>query len=67
MLLLPLPIPFSNVIPAWGIILMAGGLLERDGYFILGGYVATLATAAFFGAIAVFGKGAVEWLWAWMK
>ncbi|MBI5766722.1 MAG: exopolysaccharide biosynthesis protein [Verrucomicrobia bacterium] len=66
-LLLPLPIPLSNVIPAWAIILMAGGLLERDGWFILGGYLVTLLTVVFFGAIAIFGKGAVEWLWAWMK
>ncbi len=67
MLLLPLPIPFSNVVPAWGIILMAAGLLERDGAFILGGYVATLITLAFFGAIAVFGVEAVEFLWSWAR
>ena len=66
MLLLPLPIPFSNVIPAWGIILIAGGLLERDGAFILGGYVATLITLAFFTAIAVFGVEAVDFLWSWV-
>src|SRR5678815_1259768 len=44
MLLLPLPIPFSNVVPAWGILLIAGGLLERDGQFIIAGYVASLIT-----------------------
>lgn len=67
MLLLPLPIPLSNVLPAWGVILMAGGLLERDGYFIVAGYVATLLTVAFFGAIALFGAGAVEFLWGWLR
>jgi hypothetical protein len=67
LLLLPLPVPFTNIVPAWAIILVAGGLLERDGYFILGGYAATLLTAVFFGAIALFGKSAVEWMWAWMK
>jgi hypothetical protein len=66
MLLLPLPIPFSNVVPAWGILLIAGGLLERDGAFIIAGYVATLFTIAFFVAIAVFGAGAVDFLWNWM-
>lgn len=38
-LLLPLPIPFTNTFPAWVILIMAGGLLERDGVFILAGYV----------------------------
>lgn len=38
-LLLPLPIPFSNSFPAWTILLLAAGMLERDGLFILLGYV----------------------------
>lgn len=67
MLLLPLPIPFSNVVPAWGIMLIAGGLLERDGAFIIGGYVATLITIAFFAAIAIFGVEAVDFLWQWAR
>lgn len=37
-LLLPLPIPFSNSFPAWTILLLAAGMLERDGLFILLGY-----------------------------
>jgi hypothetical protein len=67
MLLLPLPVPFSNVIPAWGIMLIAAGLLERDGAFILAGYVASLFTVAFFTAIGVFGVEAVDFLWKWLK
>ena len=63
MLLLPLPVPFSNVIPAWGIMLIAGGLLERDGAFIIAGYLAALFTAAFFAAIGYFGVEGVNLLW----
>lgn len=48
LLLLPLPLPFSNVIPAWGIMLIAGGLLERDGKFILGGYIAMIGGLGYF-------------------
>lgn len=66
MLLLPLPVPFSNIIPAWGIMLIAGGLLERDGAFIIAGYIASLITIAFFGAIAIFGVGAVDFIWQWL-
>ncbi len=37
-LLLPLPIPFTNSFPAWVVLLMAGGLLERDGVFVAAAY-----------------------------
>ncbi len=67
LLLLPLPVPFSNSIPAWSIMLVAAGLLERDGLFVIAGYGMTLASIVFFGAIALFGREAVEFLWAWMK
>ncbi len=63
MLLLPLPIPFSNIVPAWAILLIAGGLLERDGVFILAGHVATLIAGTFFVFLAIFGKGALDSIW----
>ena len=47
-LLLPLPIPFTNSFPAWTILLLAAGLLERDGVFILGGYVVFIAGVFYF-------------------
>jgi hypothetical protein len=67
LLLLPLPIPFSNTIPAWSILLMAGGLLERDGGFIIAAYITSLLAVAFFGAIAIFGVEAVDSLWKWLQ
>jgi hypothetical protein len=67
MLLLPLPIPFSNMVPAWGVMLIAGGLLERDGAFIIAGYVASLITVAFIAVIAIFGVEAVDFLWKWIR
>ena len=47
-LLLPLPIPFTNSFPAWAILLLAAGLLERDGVFILAGYVVFVAGVLYF-------------------
>jgi hypothetical protein len=47
-LLLPLPIPFTNAFPAWVILFIAGGLLERDGGFIAAGYVVFAAGAGYF-------------------
>ena len=66
-LLLPLPVPFSNVIPSWGIMLVAGGLLERDGVFIIAGHVATMVTIALCFVIAIFGVEAVDFLWNWIR
>lgn len=52
LLLLPIFLPFSNVIPAWAILLLAGGMLERDGKFILAGHLATLGGIIYFAASA---------------
>lgn len=64
-LLLPLPVPFSNVVPAWAILLVAGGLLERDGAFILAGHVFAALAMAFLAAIAVLGYGALDLIAQW--
>jgi hypothetical protein len=66
LLLLPLPVPFSNVVPAWAVLLVAGGLLERDGAFIIAGYVSTVVAVVFFVAIAILGLGAVDIIWQWL-
>lgn len=39
LLMLPLPIPFSNSIPAWSIMLLALGMMEEDGAVIVLGYL----------------------------
>lgn len=67
LLLLPLPIPFTNTVPAWGILLTAGGLLERDGRFIIGGYATTFLSLIFFSALAFFGVETVDALWRWLR
>lgn len=64
-LLLPLPVPLSNAFPAWVIILIAGGLLERDGLAILAGYGAGAGAVAFFtllgGAAAKLFEAMKDW------
>lgn len=47
-LMLPLPIPFSNSLPAWTVLLLAAGMLERDGLFILLGYGMFVLTTLYF-------------------
>jgi hypothetical protein len=49
---LPLPIPLSNLIPAYSILALTIGILESDGIFVLIGYGMTGVTTAFFISIA---------------
>jgi hypothetical protein len=49
---LPLPIPLTNLLPAYTILVLAIGLLELDGLFILIGYALSVATTLFFVSIA---------------
>lgn len=66
-LLLPLPIPFSNGLPAWAILFLAGGLLERDGVFVVLGYIMLALSGVY---LWLFGEAAnrlVHSLWLWWQ
>jgi hypothetical protein len=65
---LPLPIPLTNLVPAYTILFLAIGLLEFDGLFILIGYGMTVATTLFFASIAgTIWQLASHWLQILMK
>jgi hypothetical protein len=64
-LLLPLPIPFSNILPAATVLLLAAGALERDGLFFFAGCLLFGVNVVFFGALAFGGIEAVRWLLQW--
>jgi hypothetical protein len=64
-LLLPLP-PGTNFPPAVVIVLIAGGLLERDGAFILAGYVAFALNIVFFSLLAIYGTKLFHVGWHWI-
>lgn len=51
LLMLPLPIPFSNGLPALTVLLLAAATLEDDGYVALAGGGVFILTLAFFAAI----------------
>ena len=60
---LPLPIPFTNAVPAFAIVLLLAGLIARDGVFVLLGEFMTLASAGFFGWLGyLFAKKGTSWL-----
>ena len=66
-LLLPLPVPLSNVLPAFAIVLLAAAMLERDGLFGILGFVAFALTLVFFGGIFLGGAAAIEALRTWLS
>lgn len=54
LLLFPLSfIPFSNTLPALSILFLTFGMLQRDGYFIVAGYIFLGLTLAYFGGLAL--------------
>lgn len=56
----PLPIPFSNLAPAWSIFLVALGMLEDDGVFVLIGYLVSLLTVAFLLLMGLLAKNMLQ-------
>lgn len=66
-LLLPLPIPFTNSFPAWTIMLIAAGMLERDGWFIIAGYVVFAAGVLYFVFLGEAATRLVEALIHWLR
>ncbi len=46
-------VPFSNTLPGIAILLLAAGMIQRDGLLILLGYVFIIITVIYFGALAL--------------
>jgi hypothetical protein len=53
--ILPIPIPLTDTLPAFGIFFLSAGILECDGYLILTGYLVVILTALYFSAITILG------------
>lgn len=62
LLLLPLPIPFSNIFPAFTVVLGAAAFSERDGWCLAAAAVMFALTLAFFGGLVWGGAELVEWM-----
>ena len=59
-LMLPLPIPFSNSIPAWAVVLLATGMMEKDGFCVLLGHLTAIGTWVFIGLSSAFAVGGFQ-------
>jgi hypothetical protein len=53
-LMLPLPIPFSNHLPAWAVVLLAIGMMEKDGFCVLLGHLTAIIAWVFIALTSVF-------------
>lgn len=61
-LVLPLPVPFSNGLPAWTVLLLSAAALERDGLCYLAGCFMFLIATTFFVLLALGGAQTFEQL-----
>ncbi|HEY6552163.1 MAG TPA: exopolysaccharide biosynthesis protein, partial [Vicinamibacteria bacterium] len=69
-LLLMLPfglVPFSNTLPALAALLLALGLIERDGVSIAAGYVMNVVTIVYFGSLVAGAIAAGQGAWSLMR
>jgi len=55
LLMLPLPVPLTDSLPAYSIFLLCAGILESDGYLIMISYALIILTAIYFGLIFILG------------
>jgi len=52
LLLMPfVMVPFANTLPGLAVLLLAAGMIQRDGLFVLMGYLMVLVTLIYFGAL----------------
>lgn len=66
LLLLPLPVPLSNLFPALTIVIVAASVAERDGLMLGVGGGLFVVTLLFFAAILIGGVELAEWLKEWL-
>ena len=57
----PFPIPFSNVLPAYGILFTAFGTLQRDGWLVIAGYLMFLFSVLYITLVFFFG---MTWIYS---
>ncbi len=62
LLMLPLPIPFSNTLPAISIVLTAAGMIEEDGAVIVAGYLMAVISWLYILFLWLMGKIALNLL-----
>lgn len=60
LLMLPLPVPLTDFLPAYSILFLTLGSVENDGYMVIAGYLMALVTAIYFLLIALLGISGIK-------
>jgi hypothetical protein len=60
LLMLPLPVPLTDFLPAYSILFLSLGTIERDGYLILAGYSLAILTVIYFLLITIIGLSGIK-------
>ena len=58
--IIPLPVPLTDTLPAFGVFFLAAGTLECDGYLILAGYAVVIITAIYFLSVILLGWAGIS-------
>jgi hypothetical protein len=58
--MLPLPVPLTDFLPAYSMLFLALGTIERDGYLIVAGYALAVITTIYFLLIAILGLAGIK-------
>lgn len=60
LLMLPLPVPLTDFLPAYGILFLMLGSLEADGYILIAGYILVAVTFTYFTLIGILGIDGIQ-------
>ena len=60
-------VPLSNTLPAWALLTLSAGMLQRDGVLVLIGYLLLLATVIYFGFLIFGALAAGQGVWGLIK
>lgn len=64
--MLPVPLPLANMVAALPMLLVALGLLEHDGRFVVAGYLAAIPCAIFYVALILLGLEGMRQFMGWI-
>ena len=60
----PIPVPLTNSFPAYAVLFLSLGTLERDGLLVFAGHAFFVISILYFGLIGWVGTEGITTLWA---
>lgn len=60
LMMMPLPLPLANALPAYGVLFLTVGNMGRDGALLIAGYTMVVLTVVYFGLVALLGVTGIK-------